>query len=333
MYNLGKRLGSGAFAVVREGVHKGTGSKYAIKCIQTSSLSTADVQGLRQEIAILKQILQGAAYGKAVDIWSIGVITFILLCGYPPFHDDNPKHLFAAIKAGSYKFESPYWDGISATAKLFIAAMLEIDVGVPEARTIVRLILQALKHCHDHDIVHRDLKPENIFLGSATDHTSVKIGDFGYAASATDLTLTTSCGTPSYVAPEILLHLPYGKPVDVWSAGVITFILLAGYMPFHGTTQVELFARIKTADYDCPDDLSADAQDFLTKMLVAAPSERYTVDQLLSHVWITGSVVPTYPLAKTRDELRRFNVRRKLRASVRAVRFRLPSSCGGRSLG
>ncbi|ETW06221.1 CAMK/CAMK1 protein kinase, variant 2 [Aphanomyces invadans] len=188
-----------------------------------------------------------------------------------------------------------------------------------EARTIVRLILQALKHCHDHDIVHRDLKPENIFLGSATDHTSVKIGDFGYAATATDLTLTTSCGTPSYVAPEILLHLPYGKPVDVWSAGVITFILLAGYMPFHGTTQVELFARIKTADYDCPDDLSADAQDFLTKMLVAAPSERYTVDQLLSHVWITGSVVPTYPLAKTRDELRRFNVRRKLRASVRAV--------------
>ncbi|KAF0719129.1 hypothetical protein AaE_010501, partial [Aphanomyces astaci] len=189
-----------------------------------------------------------------------------------------------------------------------------------EARALVRLVLQAIKHCHDHDIVHRDLKPENIFLASASDNTSVKIGDFGYAVVAAESTLTTACGTPSYVAPEILLHEPYGKPVDVWSVGVITYILLVGYMPFHGNTQVELFSRIKHAEYDCPDDLSPDAQDFLSKMLVVAPVERYTVDQLLCHVWITGTVVPTFPLTKTREELRKFNLRRKIRAGVRAVR-------------
>ncbi|RHZ17092.1 hypothetical protein DYB26_009969, partial [Aphanomyces astaci] len=161
--------------------------------------------------------------------------------------------------------------------------------------------------------------PENIFLASASDNTSVKIGDFGYAVVAAESTLTTACGTPSYVAPEILLHEPYGKPVDVWSVGVITYILLVGYMPFHGNTQVELFSRIKHAEYDCPDDLSPDAQDFLSKMLVVAPVERYTVDQLLCHVWITGTVVPTFPLTKTREELRKFNLRRKIRAGVRAV--------------
>ncbi|RHZ21438.1 hypothetical protein DYB37_008609 [Aphanomyces astaci] len=458
-YTLGKRLGAGAFAVVREGVNKVTGTKFAVKCIKTSSLSPADVRGLRQEISILKQlshpnimslhdvveepnvtylvteyiaggelfdrivektfysenearelvrillgaikychdhnvvhrdlkqsidglttacgtpgyvapeIIKGEPYGKSVDIWSVGVITYILLCGYPPFHDDNPTRLFAAIKTGSYKFESPYWDDVSADAKAFIGCMLKVhassratadellkhawmvnmDVSTAplgtvleelkkynhrrkfkaavrteyysenEARALVRLVLQAIKHCHDHDIVHRDLKPENIFLASASDNTSVKIGDFGYAVVAAESTLTTACGTPSYVAPEILLHEPYGKPVDVWSVGVITYILLVGYMPFHGNTQVELFSRIKHAEYDCPDDLSPDAQDFLSKMLVVAPVERYTVDQLLCHVWITGTVVPTFPLTKTREELRKFNLRRKIRAGVRAV--------------
>ncbi|RHY85589.1 hypothetical protein DYB35_011279, partial [Aphanomyces astaci] len=412
---------------------------------------------------VAPEIIKGEPYGKSVDIWSVGVITYILLCGYPPFHDDNPTRLFAAIKTGSYKFESPYWDDVSADAKAFIGCMLKVhassratadellkhawmvnmDVstaplgtvleelkkynhrrkfkaavrtvyiyilidtntaavsspsgrrpvdatvatshpiltdihaayafgpplgrgahsevfagldkttGTPvaikaiakigldqfyldalgheinylyqeyysenEARALVRLVLQAIKHCHDHDIVHRDLKPENIFLASASDNTSVKIGDFGYAVVAAESTLTTACGTPSYVAPEILLHEPYGKPVDVWSVGVITYILLVGYMPFHGNTQVELFSRIKHAEYDCPDDLSPDAQDFLSKMLVVAPVERYTVDQLLCHVWITGTVVPTFPLTKTREELRKFNLRRKIRAGVRAV--------------
>ncbi|RHY10500.1 hypothetical protein DYB36_004975, partial [Aphanomyces astaci] len=315
----------------------------------------------------LKQSIDGLT--TACGTPGVGVITYILLCGYPPFHDDNPTRLFAAIKTGSYKFESPYWDDVSADAKAFIGCMLKVhassratadellkhawmvnmDVSTAplgtvleelkkynhrrkfkaavrteyysenEARALVRLVLQAIKHCHDHDIVHRDLKPENIFLASASDNTSVKIGDFGYAVVAAESTLTTACGTPSYVAPEILLHEPYGKPVDVWSVGVITYILLVGYMPFHGNTQVELFSRIKHAEYDCPDDLSPDAQDFLSKMLVVAPVERYTVDQLLCHVWITGTVVPTFPLTKTREELRKFNLRRKIRAGVRAV--------------
>ncbi|RHY24806.1 hypothetical protein DYB25_013438, partial [Aphanomyces astaci] len=215
-YTLGKRLGAGAFAVVREGVNKVTGTKFAVKCIKTSSLSPADVRGLRQEISILKQlshpnimslhdvieepnvtylvteyIAGGELFDRIVEktFYSenearelvrillgaikychdhnvvhrdlkvypfrshsapiplhlmhplhqsidglttacgtpgVGVITYILLCGYPPFHDDNPTRLFAAIKTGSYKFESPYWDDVSADAKAFIGCMLKV---------------------------------------------------------------------------------------------------------------------------------------------------------------------------------------------------------------
>ena len=82
---------------------------------------------------VAPEILQGHAYGKSVDIWSIGVITFILLCGYPPFHDDNQKKLFTQIKLGAYKFESPYWDDVSDNAKDFISKMLVVK---PEERYI-----------------------------------------------------------------------------------------------------------------------------------------------------------------------------------------------------
>ncbi|KAG6971019.1 hypothetical protein JG687_00002266 [Phytophthora cactorum] len=171
-YTLGKVIGSGTFSVVRIAVHKPTGQRYAIKCIKRDGLVAEDIEALTTEVAILKQmnhpnimilhdffveekfyylvtefmeggelfdqILEGKPYGKTVDIWSIGVITYILLCGYPPFHDDNHNALFKKIKKGKFQFDSPYWDHVSDDAKDLISQMLVVD---PEKRATVDQLL------------------------------------------------------------------------------------------------------------------------------------------------------------------------------------------------
>ncbi len=125
------------------------------------------------------------------------------------------------------------------------------------------------------------MKPENLLLTSTQDDACIKIADFGFAKKDFNADLTTACGTPGYVAPEILKGEPYGKAVDIWSIGVITFILLCGYPPFHDENQKRLFTAIKLGAYkfDSPywDDVSADAKDFISKMLVVNPTDRYII--------------------------------------------------------
>ncbi|KAG9402862.1 hypothetical protein AC1031_006403 [Aphanomyces cochlioides] len=192
-----------------------------------------------------------------------------------------------------------------------------------EARDLVQVLLSAIKYCHDHNVVHRDLKPENLLLTSKKDDAYIKIGDFGFAKQDFNAGLTTACGTPGYVAPEILKGEAYGKSVDIWSIGVITFILLCGYPPFHDENQKRLFTAIKLGQYkfESPywDEVSVDAKDFISKMLVVNPDERYTADQLLQHVWVTGDQISTVPLTKAIEELKKYNIRRKFKAAVRTV--------------
>lgn len=120
-----------------------------------------------------------------------------------------------------------------------------------EARDLVFILLSAVKYLHDRNIVHRDLKPENVLLTSKKDDAEIKLADFGFAERVTSMnSLTTQCGTPGYVAPEILKNDKYGKPVDMWSIGVITYILLGGYPPFHDENQRNLFSKIKRGKYE-----------------------------------------------------------------------------------
>ena len=119
-----------------------------------------------------------------------------------------------------------------------------------EARDVVFTLLSSIEYCHNRDIVHRDLKPENLLLASTTDDAAIKLADFGFAAKAVGNSLKTQCGTPGYVAPEILNNVPHGKPVDMWSIGVICYILLGGYPPFHDENQKNLFRLIKNAKYE-----------------------------------------------------------------------------------
>lgn len=138
--------------------------------------------------------------------------------------------------------------------------------------------------------MHRDLKPENLLLTSKNDDADVKLADFGFAAKAPTQCLTTQCGTPGYVAPEILKDKPHGRPVDLWSLGVIAYILLGGYPPFHDENQKNLFRLIKAGRYEFHPEywggVSEEAKDFIRHLLEVNPDKRYTADQALKHSWV-----------------------------------------------
>ena len=165
-----------------------------------------------------------------------------------------------------------------------------------EARDIVAPIFDALIYCHAMGIVHRDVKPENL-LFSAKDSTTaiIKVSDFGLARFVDSETLaTTTCGTPGYVAPEILEQAPYREPCDFWSVGVVLFILLSGTPPFYDEDNFQLFEKIKACKYDfnAPSwaSISPEAKDFISKLLVADPKTRLQGQDIMQHPWIKGEI-------------------------------------------
>ncbi|CAD7001627.1 unnamed protein product [Ceratitis capitata] len=113
-----------------------------------------------------------------------------------------------------------------------------------DASGLIRQILEAVDYMHEQGVVHRDLKPENLLYYSADDGSKIMISDFGLSKMEDSGIMATACGTPGYVAPEVLAQKPYGKAVDVWSIGVISYILLCGYPPFYDENDANLFAQI-----------------------------------------------------------------------------------------
>ena len=174
-----------------------------------------------------------------------------------------------------------------------------------DARELLLVLLNAIKYCHDRSIAHRDLKCENLLLVNKEEEVhlgSIKVADFGFATKIHGLEKLPQCGTPGkriyvsiyiqnhrliliiqpgYVAPEIIKREPYGLACDMWSIGVIAYILLGGYPPFNERTQKDLFAKIKTGKYefhqDYWKDVSSEAKDFISKLLVVDQKKRYTV--------------------------------------------------------
>jgi len=190
-----------------------------------------------------------------------------------------------------------------------------------EACTVVRNIVSAISYLHKQHIVHRDLKPENLLVMSDND-THVMISDFGLSRILTDKSLmSTACGTPYYVAPEIVnASGQYGSKVDLWSIGVVTYFLLAGFPPFMGDDLQEIVEQIMKADYEFPDpywtDISAEAKDFVSKLLVVEPEKRMSAEEALQHLWLQGKSATDKPRQIT-ESLKKHNDKIKKEAMSR----------------
>merc|ERR1719197_2248574 len=158
-----------------------------------------------------------------------------------------------------------------------------------EAADTVYTLCDALNHLHARKIVHRDLKPENLLYSSPADDATIKVADFGLArlVSGQDM-MKTACGTPGYVAPEILNNKGYdSSAVDLWSTGVILYILLCGFPPFYEEELPALFDSILHARYDFPspwwDNISADGKKLVKELLELKIDKRLTAEQVLTH--------------------------------------------------
>lgn len=179
---------------------------------------------------------------------------------------------------------------------------------------------QALSYLHSNGIVHRDLKPENLLYDSDRDDAELKLSDFGLAKkiSVGASTLETRCGSPSYVAPEILFGDSYGAPVYLWSTGVILYILLSGTPPFYAETMDELYSQIKSADYDFPEDcfegVSEAAKNVVRKLLTVDPKSRMTADELIKDDWVVGKTAAATEISQdTRKRMAMVNAKVHLR--------------------
>ncbi|KAH7571849.1 hypothetical protein ACOSP7_014723 [Xanthoceras sorbifolium] len=166
--------------------------------------------------------------------------------------------------------------------------ILQSPVCETRAAMYMKQLLSAIAHCHRNGVVHRDVKPENVFLDS---RNIVKLGDFGSADWLVEEGTTTGVvGTPYYVAPEVVMGKEYNEKVDVWSAGVVLYTMLAGIPPFYGETAAEVFEAVLRANLRFPTrvfrSVSPSAKDLLRKMICRDVSRRLSAEQALRHPWI-----------------------------------------------
>lgn len=237
---------------------------YAIKSIRKSKVGKVDV--LKREVALLKE----CDHPNIIELIEV--------------HEDTKYlHLITELCTGGELFDRIIEKTQSA----------EGHFSERDAAQLVQCILDAIAYCHNQKgIVHRDLKPENFLFSSKDDDAVIKIIDFGLSRHD-DMQkgiMNTKVGTPYYVAPEVL-NREYTKSCDIWSIGVITYILLCGYPPFYGDTDNQIFDSVRTGRFDFPspdwDDISDNAKDFICSLLRRDPSKRLSASDALKHSWIT----------------------------------------------
>jgi len=264
-YEVGKELGRGGFSVVKEGVDRATGEKVAIKFIEKKFVDPEELKLLGREIDIMKKV-QHRNVLRLIEI----------------YETDNHLSLVMELVNGG---------------ELFYKIVDKGSYSEREARDIIRQLVEGVDYLHSRGIAHRDLKPENLLCSENHEGVVIKIADFGLSkAFANGSVLETACGTPDYAAPEVLrMDGAYDKSVDLWSMGVITYVVLCGFPPFYGKTQAHLFEKILNADYDFPDpewtNISEEAKDFVKHLLVLDIDKRYTTKQCLDHPWLKMGTV------------------------------------------
>lgn len=259
-YVLGKQLGWGQFGVIRECSNKYTGEVLACKSIAKDRLVTVeDVRSIKLEIEIMTKL---SGHPNVVDLKAV-------------YEEEDYVHLLMELCAGGELFHRlEKYGRFSET----------------EARVIFRHLMQVVSYCHGNGVVHRDLKPENILLATKFSSSPIKLADFGLATYIkAGQNLHGTVGSPFYIAPEVLAG-GYNQAADVWSAGVILYILLSGMPPFWGKTKSKIFDAVRAADLKFPSDpwdhISAYARNLIMGMLRVDPSTRLTAAEVLAHSWM-----------------------------------------------
>ncbi|UZJ57429.1 hypothetical protein CBS101457_006749 [Exobasidium rhododendri] len=299
-YKVGKTLGQGTYAVVKEAVHIKTGEYFACKVI-SKRLMEGREHMVRNEIAALKKVSQGHR-------------SIVTLVDY--FETMNNLYLVTDLCVGGELF-----DRICERGSYY----------EQDAAHIVKTITLAVVYLHNQGIVHRDLKPENLLFRDKSENSDLLIADFGLSRVVDDekiTVLSTTCGTPGYMAPEIFKKTGHGKPVDMWAIGVITYFLLCGYTPFDRDTTMEEMQAIINADYSFEPEVywqgvSEEARDFVNKLLTIDPSSRMTANQALQHKWLTTNAAEVG--GEQRDLLpdikQAFNAKRTFKKAVNGIRL------------
>ena len=258
-YIMGSQIGQGAYAVVRSAIQKGVNRKIAMKTYEKSKLLDPHRKRcVKREIDVL-EILDHPSIVKLYEVIDAG------------------KQLHLAME---------YIGGCSLHSYLKRRPNRKLEES--EVRRIFKQILKGIEYSHSKNITHRDIKLENILLD---EQNNVKIIDFGFATCFShEKKVKLFCGTPSYMAPEIVNRIEYsGPPADVWALGVLLYVLLCGTYPFKGQVDKELYKKIQYGQFTVPSSISQGARSLISRILRLNPDKRPSVTEILKDAWILSN--------------------------------------------
>jgi len=253
-YKFVELIGKGAFGKVTLGIHKLTGRYVAIKAIDKSYMQDAfSKQKVMQEVYILKKI-----------------------------HHSNIIRLFEVFESAKHFLLVMEYAG-GGDLLQFVKKHKKLDEHTTQH--YFKQIVHGLAHCHCRSVLHRDIKLDNVLMDT---EGGIKICDFGVSRLITkDQIIKEQCGTPAYLAPEIIEDIGYtGFYVDLWSLGVLLYTMLQGTVPFKASSLEELHALILQGNFKYPVKISVEAKDLIEKMLVVEPVQRISIPEILKHPWL-----------------------------------------------
>ncbi|OMJ74463.1 hypothetical protein SteCoe_26617 [Stentor coeruleus] len=268
-YIIGTQIGQGAYAIVRSAILKKNNQKIALKTYERNKLVDPHRKRcVKREIDVL-EILNHENIVKLIEVI------------------DTPKHLHLAME---------YVGGSSLHSYLKRRPNRRLEEH--EARRIFKQVIQAIEYTHGRNVCHRDIKLENILLD---EENNVKIIDFGFATCFPhDRKVKLFCGTPSYMAPEIVNRIEYsGPPADIWALGVLLYILICGNYPFRAQDDKELYKKIQFGQYTIPSSISQGARSLINRILRLHPEKRPNISELIKDPWLlsneTGELIEKLP--------------------------------------
>ncbi|XP_063941872.1 CBL-interacting serine/threonine-protein kinase 23 isoform X3 [Daucus carota subsp. sativus] len=255
-YELGRTLGEGSFAKVKFAKNSETGENVAIKIIDKEKVLKHKMIGqIKREISTMKLVRHPNVI-RMHEVMASKTKIYIVL---------------------EFVTGGELFDRIASKGRL----------KEDEARKYFQHLINAVNYCHSRGVFHRDLKPENLLLDA---NGVLKVSDFGLSALPQqvreDGLLHTTCGTPNYVAPEVINNKGYdGAKADLWSCGVILYVLMAGYLPFEEANLMVLYKKINKADFSCPPWFSSSAKKLIKRILDPSPVTRITIQEVIENEW------------------------------------------------